>query len=277
MEKIKSRKQLPSWFNLENYKNLERLNDDGLIRQFDLRKILFNNTQKIIDPSSNNPTSEGLYPPVFSNYTYLCISQGYSELLRGAAIWEIPEEWEDHGQTRLFDLPELTSFEKATKQKSAIKFERYRDILDDINELYSNGWTEEQLRSESTARTILNKTRVCDESTHNLHLSIDAWNYSDAEIIQELEKILVSWRRSLGVGRKEKAKAKSSDLIKVLERRYIPLADLLIWGAVSNVKITQALLVDTLFVDIDEAVGETKFTQTHLPHFKKMMSPNYLL
>jgi hypothetical protein len=102
----------------------------------------------------------------------------------------------------------------------------------------------------------------------NVLASIYLEEFTDEEILQELRWLLPRWREQKGIKSRKTSKSRigQKTFVRIIERRLIPLLDLMLWGRRELVSITNAELAYKLF---DGSDGEIKGEE----HLKKVIQP----
>lgn len=279
VKKINNKRDIPSWFSLSNYESLSELTEPEIIEQFELRKFIYNNVEKLTWLLQSCSISERESYGAF-NYLDYKLLKSYEYLIAGEVKWCILKEDELPTQLTCIDTDEdedeeQNSLKSIVSGRTAVAFEKKSAILNYAKRIreYENIVT-----LPDGELMVVNQNSFFlphDESTENLLLSVNLREYTDKEILNEMSKLLAAWRKEKSLQAPNKKYIKSSLTKKIVKRQYIPLADLKIWAALERIELTQALYVDTLFTNSDKVVGETNFKQTLLPNFEKMMNSEY--
>ena len=280
MNIISSRKQIPSWFSLGNYKAfdsysmkelaMEISHRQSIISAFELYKI------KRLAPE--------LYVNHFENRAYKSITNGQPETLKvddtGSSII-LTEELKsgidiehvlksrlsrEQQSVWLTSTSELDSYHRRTKKY----FESFEE-LDNEQEAI----TEIEFVKHFVGNALL--PHDTDDTTRKgTPVTINLEDYSNNEILEALEKNLKLWRKELNISEPPKrVKPRSDEKKKIIDYRILPLIDLELWEAVEEAQIKKSVLMVTLFPDGEN--GEKEYYNKIKKLKDKLLADDYCL
>lgn len=106
-------------------------------------------------------------------------------------------------------------------------------------------------------------------------MSVNLSDYTDEEILDDLAKLLKSWRKDTGTPSKpEPSRASSINLRKIINNRYILLLDGMIFGRILNGAITDELLINHVYPHLE--IQPDSFRKTYKRNARAFASPQCL-
>ncbi len=278
METIKTKKDLPDWFDLKNYDCLVGLSNDELKWQLDARISVINLLKRY--PNENSRQKDMILLKNLPEYQILKEMNNTSPLISSEhqtckTQGKILDVW--LAKTGSISGIKASTVSLINKRQKAIELKWKEDYIESQRDL---GLSEQDKKIHANIYflaqdyNILAKNSDDETICKSLLLDIDIKKYTDKEIISDLAKLLPIWREQLSIEEPQDIKyAKKSDLKKILHYKIIPLADLYIWCKNYNVQIPHRVYAGVLFPDFSR--GEVEFKQTIFPFFKKLVSDEY--
>ncbi|CCK74513.1 conserved hypothetical protein [Oleispira antarctica RB-8] len=253
MSTIKTIKDLPSWFSLDNYRNLDS-SEEALLSLIAEREVRFH----ILGGGASFTHNETFMThirklgmerdsSISTPANYVSWNNGFPQLN--------PEE----NPTCREYLPEgeaVQAFSLVDIHQMGLEAEVFLDNLpldEDCVKSY-----------DSLARHTVGKNKL--SLSINLHLP-------DYQIIEELKKLLPQYREYLESPGPRK-QYKRADLSKILSYKILPLADLTLWAKAEGKHIPLSVLAVSLFPDGSR--GEEDIRKTVIPFMEKVMSHQYI-
>lgn len=106
-------------------------------------------------------------------------------------------------------------------------------------------------------------------------MSVNLSDYTDEEILDDLAKLLKSWRKDTGTPSKpEPSKASSINLRKIINNKYILLLDGMIFGRILNGVITDELIINHVYPHLE--IQPDSFRKTYKRNARAFASPQCL-
>lgn len=114
-----------------------------------------------------------------------------------------------------------------------------------------------------------------EEHGRLISMSVNLSDYTDDEILDDLAKLLKSWRKdTVTPSKPEPSKASSINLRKIINNKYILLLDGMIFGRILNGTITDELLIDHIYPHLD--IQPDSFRKTYKRNARAFASPQCL-
>lgn len=234
MEIIKTIHELPNWFNLDNYQALT-FSEKDLFHQIEYRNVMF----RLIEAEIFVSTPE----------TYLGLLSPREE--SSSFCFKIKQDNPDQLQSSLSISP-LSLIEMQWNGEAANK----------------------HINSSSTTISAPYKSYdlAFSDETNLLNLSISL-NFPDHQIIEELKKLLPTYRNQLNA-KKPGSLYKKSDYSKIISYNILPLTDLIIWAKAEGKHIPLSVLAVCLFPDGSK--GEEDIRKTIIPFMERVTRQIYV-
>lgn len=265
---VKSKNDLPKWFNIERYNFVDDLSDHEVIQELWARWFLHAHRTKAGRADFGQEISR-----IQALWKEICLSARVSD----SAIFCSNKETISN-----FELEKSlnTVFERASAVQPLrlIDFNLSRELSKNnviTDEIESSTKNEGDLTWSSSHAAVNNGYEGL-----NSHISVNLnLLFDDKVIIEQLTALLPAWRQrkiDLGLFSSEPIKRSQVDIDKIRRYRLIPFIDLRIWASINSLRIGSRTLEIALFPHGCEDLGLRFITTTLEPFYKKIMNPHYL-
>ncbi|MFT7109667.1 MAG: hypothetical protein ACI843_001329 [Psychrobacter glaciei] len=278
MSKINSTNELPKWFTLNNYAELNKLNNNEFLNQIYLRA-------QIVKATMSEYFDRNEFLEQFSKHD---IGKIWQQISAGSPMINIDvdvdnslcnqvnDDWlnkfliDDKSQLSIESSPAICGVSATT----ALGFSKAIKRLDVM--VKRPEWGDIECtpdRFNLADMNILNKGIGTGNffQTTLAHVTINLDDFTDKEVIAQFSELLPAWRKTLG---SEKVKtsllSKLSSINKMKKYQFIPWLDLTIWSELMGLTIPHRIYTVALF-PIGEK-GDTEFKQTVLPFILKALN-----
>ena len=273
--------EIPSWFAIENYRALNKLSEEGLIRQLEFRIELINSYKFHTSGNSAQTVSieDFLYPGELERWNHIVSGNPviktnwdtetpeYEEKVPShhleqnsltreeVALRQSIANWSNYEKTNNSRLPATASFSGLNTFNLLNLYEKLKRA-DILNESYPLAGIKDEHFLADINLALNNKAKQID-STSTIYLALRLGKRTDKEILEDLKKLLPLWRNQLGIPPPQKKSASPVLFKKVKPYNIVPYFDLLIWQLFSNCKITYAEQAVALEVKDDDRLKQT--------------------
>jgi hypothetical protein len=277
MSKINSTNELPKWFTLNNYAELNKLNNNEFLNQMYLRA-------KIIKVMMSEDFDRNEFLEKYAKYDVGRIWQQISagspmvhvQTEGNSSCSQVNDDWlnkfliDDKNKLSIESSPAICGISATT----ALGFSKAIKGLDVM--VNRPGWGDIECtpdRFNVADMNILNKGIGTGNffQTTFAHVTINLDDFTDKEVIAQLSELLPAWRKTLG---SEKVKtsllSKLSSINKMKKYQFIPWLDLTIWSELMGLTIPHRICTIALFPTGEK--GDTEFKQTVLPFIIKILN-----
>ena len=233
MKRIKSKKDIP-WFNIDNYKYLDELDEDSLKREVYNHLHLYHELshEKVI--LTDDRLIRGWKSILVGEPNLAC---WYKELSK---INPIKAPIDDAYFAASYSIQPLDIFTATYSVDKLIQMGHVCLRKGTGEKLDVANWTSE---GQSLAGVMQSYNRALNK----MLCSIDLEGYSDAEIISDLKRLLPHYRQALNTPEPITRPVKGAALLKIKSYRVIPLIDLTTWEISTRSKISRRLLSEIVF------------------------------
>ena len=274
MKKIKSKADVPSWFNLDHYNCLKELNFEELKQQIDQRRYLYETASASL--TNGSQIDFGICGEEFDLIKSGSIITRNDMYLGDPPYYD--KEFLIEGDNRLCQSNPISGFKSVQAYLHCLdlienKLLSKNEFLDAktikrIDKLGDLDFVARTLKRYDIAS--LNPFPIEEEY---ITITIDIETFTNSEIKQDLDRLLPIWRKQLDIQEPEVSFQTRSDHTKILEYQIIPLLDLMIWTKLNNTSITKSVYAGILFPDFSR--GDTEMRQTIIPFLKKITGEFY--
>ena len=277
MSKVNSINELPEWFNIDNYKSINKLNDDELWDEFYAHKDM------ILETLGTNPKSY-LHVPYERNEKFKQICNRQVSLREPINVYPPQINLKENGILAISKddeskIKELTLLaEEANKRYeefdlygdervvSALSVSDVMEYSEKCNEFYkSEGVSNENstkygfalfYRARAIGKLAISLLDLKNKFTprvrpinKHLFLKMNWQNNTDKELIAEIERLLPEWRDKCGVIEPKQAiiKGRMDDIEKIRVYQVIAFIDLHFWSQCTGNRIKKSVLAAALF------------------------------
>lgn len=288
--KSKRHTNIPSWFDIKNYKELNMLNEGLLLYQLEFRIELINSYKFHADIDDKAPSAieEYLYnaelrrwisivsghPIVEHNWEdeineeeekiSLSDSKQHNLSEEEISLRQAIENWSDYEKKNVTRLPSAMAF-SGLNTLSLVNLKeklRKKEILNGKYPL--NGIKDAHFLAD--INLVLRETSEIIEEVSPVYLLLRLEKCTDKEIISELKKLLPLWRTQLAIPEPKKKFATPSLIKKIKPYNIIPYLDLLIWQLFNHCRIIYAEQALALGLE-----NENRLKQTVIKHVDKIL------
>ncbi len=276
--KVESKKDLPKWFDIQNYNFNKGLSKPEILNQIHCRAELIIQVSDVIKKNAHPEVIDSLKDCSL----WWQIIEG-SPLIKSNIELEnshIDMDWLDKIGINVKELNLLgIQHSPAIKGIPASKalsigqeieqFNLVKPLSDDsplkgILKLYPSGFNEIDINK-------LKPALRCMQNVSEISVDINIADFSDAEILMQLGDLLPIWRKDTGLHNpKEKGLSKESNYKKIQEYQVIACLDLYMWQVFFGIKIPNRVLTVALFPNGEK--GEKELTETVFPFVNKMVN-----
>lgn len=253
METIKTINDLPSWFSLDNYKNLDSSEESlfSLIAEREVRS-------HILEGGASFTMLEACMTSIRKS---VMARDGSISIPGNNVSWK-----NDYPRPSIKETPTCNEYLPNGKTVQPFSIIDIYQMGLEADVFLNNMSADEDCGKsyDSIARLPAGGTTL--SLSINLHLP-------DYQIIEELKKLLPQYRKLLKSPNPQK-QYKQSDLSKILSYNILPLADLILWAKAENKTITLSVLAVSLFPDGSR--GEEDIRKTIIPFMEKVISHQYI-
>ncbi len=278
MKKISSIKDLPKWFNLDNYKCISSLTTDEIKIQIQIRRDMINGFEFINHTFNDNDNEILTFQYGGDDLNWKQIQQGdvilkkhkYSEKYKLSET-KSKEDSIERYKNEVLNLKSSASISGVT---SLMAYFHVKSLL--VNKLIDEEKEHTNFKTELLEADIdiVKMKYKLQEHLSDVNIQIDLENNTDKEIVADLKKLLPMWREQLSIEEPEGILfSKQIDYEKVRPYKILPLLDLMIWELMTNQKIPLRVMTVALFPNAEK--GETELKQTVIPLTKKLLSEDY--
>jgi hypothetical protein len=267
--------QMPKWFKLENYMAFNELSDFNLRMEF-LKRIKADSEFNSNDNNSflnqievGQPISRPLSIDIPSMSDYL-----ESKKYRVATTDEEQEIYDEI-------LREELAFQSRWRYRSISPF-----LMDDLTiaenvfdisfskNLQANSKSEVQTHvKEWPMSWLIARSKNSGALRGKITINLDAENFTDQEILIDLEKYLKELREMIKIPEPKIIKARNGDYIKAKEYRVFAFFDLMYWARLNNIQIKKSVLAISVFPAGEKSIVE--FNDTISTYMKNIFSLKY--
>lgn len=280
MSGIRSKSDLPKWYMLDNYDELKSLSEPELLNQLKLRLEIISKLQDSIKDNAPDWVINNLYEDIvwqqITKGNPVVKSDAESGINDGSSSFEWLSKFglsaDDLNALSIESSPAIKGFPASL----AVSIGRHIDRLDLIKplendnplagilELYPMGYSDSDIN-------MLKKGIPPLSNNDDIHVGINITDFSNEEILYQLEKLLPLWRKTLKKPNpKGKGLSKSIICKKIIKYQVVAFVDLFIWQHFEQRKIPHKVFVVALFPNGEK--GEYEFKQTILPFVMKVMN-----
>ncbi|WP_241597230.1 DUF6387 family protein [Rosenbergiella epipactidis] len=233
--------ELQSWFNIENYQDVEKLSLRAFYKEFQVRRNICEGMDFF----------EGDHP------TFKMILGGKSLISQTMNM----EELSNHNNSHIHQV----SFKQLESLKRTLELFSHDSFVKGTNEL------KKEIRSQPI--TSIMKDIIKENSDNRLFISFDIKYSSDEEIINALKVMLPIWRDDYQITESKVEKFGLAKIIKLIDYRILPMMDLLLWAKFKKIALTNTVLSRILYPRLtDEIRGEEQLKETDRPLAEKALS-----
>ncbi|WBG91931.1 DUF6387 family protein [Pantoea piersonii] len=241
MDTVQIYKELHTWFNYDNYVDIESCTLKGFHKELQIRKSILNSIEFFgegDDYFDQILAGKPLVSKTVDLNTHLAESQTH---IRQVTFGHVK------GLKRSLEMFSQESFVKGSDQlKKEVR---------------------EKPHTQSMRAVFLgtNESRV--------YTFFDLASSSDDEIIGSLRALLPGWRKEYGIkGRKQEAFGLGK-ILKLTDYRILPMMDLLMWAKLKDISLSNIILSRVLYPKLtDEVRGDEQLKGTDRPIAAKAMS-----
>jgi hypothetical protein len=260
VQKLSFLKELPEWFNLDNYHSLESLTPNELQSQIEHRFFILNTLDGYDDNGNSTPLYESF------------IGEHRRDL---ECIWDgsvcIDEEY--------FGEPYFTVITPLSSQ----------DAISHYHLLKDNGYFDGDNKSKYecdllyfATNDLYTENKKLDPKgdslfTNGYSVNIDLNTYTNKEILDYLKKSLPEWRKKTDCKQPTREQLINKTYKrKVLQYKVIPLIDLITWQAIHGKKVSRKVIFSGVFNDYiqDEPISDKKYDEVVNPFIIKCVGEN---
>jgi len=278
MAKVKSKRDLPKWFNIENYDSFRELSQPEILNQIQCRAKLIMQVNNTL----NEHTPPCVIDDLKGGYLWHTVTKG-SPLIKSSIELENNHNDMDWLGKIGINVKELNllgiQHSLAIKGVSASKILSIGleiDRLDLVKPLSEDSPLKGILKLYPLGfhKIDINKLKPalrCMQDISEVFVDINIADYSDEEILMQLSALLPVWRQETGLHcPKKNGLSKVSIYKKTLDYQVIACIDLYIWQIFHKLKIPNRVLTVALFPNGEK--GEKELTDTVLPFVNKMLN-----
>lgn len=269
-KQIKNKHDLPSWFKLDNYDELNTIDDHELCYQVELRRYMLelieedkNGIAHYLQANSQEIDWEDgeLFKQLFNSKVLLDYP---SDMLVAPA--QLPDDLKLFKTRSISGLNNMEVFLNTAEliSENVIKFTNDNEMFFTGNAPYTdfsfiNTWINQNEQNNTGIATV----------------NIDLANYTNEEILFDLKSTLEIWRRQLDAPSPNHQIAKQLEIKNIKDNRIIPRLDLMVWEQLENKQIISSVLAVVLYPNGEK--GEIYLKQTMPKHLKNMTNNSYRL
>lgn len=279
--RVKSVKELPSWFSLKRYEELADLSEEECWDQVTLRFYLEECLSEDIEVGENNFTEDAyfIWRAIECGVVLIESQKDYmteEERKEQSDFWDDIDRLQDDNLTE-WQRDQQERFEIAKNKWQAISSTRaICGLRVDLADAISQRFREKNLIIDEPK----NKNFMEIESTlffSDVNLGarmfdIDLWggdsvfvqinldSKRDDEIISDFSRLLPKWREEMQVTEPDRVKIKPSFYKKIVAYRVVPYLDLRLWEKNNGFSIPYSVMAAALFPDGER--GDTDLRQT---------------
>lgn len=233
--------ELQSWFNIENYQDVEKLYLKEFYKEFQVRRNIF----------------EGMDFFEGDDATFEMILDGKPLISQTMNMGELSK----HNNSHVHQV----SFRQIESLKRNLEFFAPDSFVKGTGEL------KKEIKSQPI--TSIMKDVIRKDSDNRLFISFDIKNSSDEEIINALKVMLPVWRGDYQIKESKVEKFGLAKIIKLIDYRILPMMDLLLWAKFKKISLTNTVLSRILYPRLtDEIRGEEQLKETDRPLAEKALS-----
>ena len=233
--------ELQSWFNIENYQDVEKLSLREFYKEFQVRKNICEGMDFF----------EGDHP------TFKTILEGKPLISQTMNM----EELSNHNNSHIHQV----CFKHFDSLMRTLELFSHDSFVKGTNEL------KKEIRSQPI--TLIMKDILKKNGDNRLYISFDIKNSSDDEIINALKVMLPVWRDEYQIEESKIEKFGLAKIIKLIDYRILPMMDLLLWAKFKKITLTNTVLSRILYPRLtDEIRGEEQLKETDRPLAEKALS-----
>jgi hypothetical protein len=299
---ISTTKDLPNWFNLENYKCFENTEMRELYHQVTARRDmlycvdLLKNFSQLEDSEScnhffeviNKMDDEDLNKKFNLDHKYdkplaLRILKSWSWMIKGVTIWP-----DSPMHRHIFPYEEISSNNQDNKQEKGMY-----ELLDgghiirptSLANIKSHLAVAEETFKNTTGKSFDQDFAVDDEnidfnklisSTGVVCFELDLYSFKNKDLIEDFKRVLKKWRKELAIEVDSNLTfVTPSHRDTIVNYNIIPYIDLLIWAAAHDCKIPHRVFCAALFPFGEK--GELEFRQTIKVFADSIINKEYVL
>lgn len=275
-------KDIPKWFKQKNYEDIPSFETEEFRTQLEFRAKVLNNIEYIARLLESTP--ELLDSPRRANsYDDYILLESIRQVNTTQTKWLFLSKKDYVGQIDLFGDDTNTEEEPYFKVIKSIKLDTYYDMKKELEELkcVEDKHYETYLKSPDYSRSELNRlcgigAYGCESDNHDLTISINTKDYSDAQILIDLEKVLKNWR--IKVGNKPDQKIYKKQSIKFIHKKHIfAWADLEIYLAINGLKLSKDNKMNVMSQQLGEYINSSTYKDTMEPLFHDVIFNNILI
>lgn len=241
MDTVQIYKELQAWFDYDNYVDVESCTLKGLHKELQVRKNILDSIEFF---------GEG---DVY-----------FDQILAGNPLISKTIDLDTH----------LAESQTHIRQVTFVHIESLKRSLEMFSqESFVKG--SDQLTKEVKEQPLTQSMRAVFMRTNEsrVYTHFDLENSSDEEIIGSLRALLPVWRKEYGIkGRKQEAFGLGR-ILKLVDYRILPMMDLLMWGKLNGVGLSNTILSRLLYPNLtDEVRGEEQLKDTDRPIAEKALT-----
>lgn len=234
-------RELQSWFNIENYQDVEKLSLRDFYKEFQVRRNIF----------------EGMDFFEGDDTTFEMILDGKPLISQTMNMGELS----NHNNSHIHQV----NFGQIESLKRTLELFSHDSFVKGTNEI------KKEIRSQPI--TSIMKDILRDNSDNRLFISFDIKYSSDEEIINALKVMLPVWRGDYQIKESKVEKFGLAKIIKLIDYRILPMMDLLLWAKFKKISLTNTVLSRILYPRLtDEIRGEEQLKETDRPLAEKALS-----
>lgn len=241
MDTVQIYKKLQSWFNYDNYVDVESCTLKGLHKELQVRKNILDSIEFFGEGDvyfDQILAGKPLISKTLDTNTHLAESQTHIRQVTFGHIESLKRSLEMFSQE---------SFVKGSDQLT-------KEV-------------KEQTLTQSM-RTVFMRTNESRVYTH-----FDLKNSSDEEIIGSLRALLPVWRKEYGIKSRKQEAFGLGKILKLVDYRILPMIDLLMWAKLKDVSLSNTILSRLLYPKLtDEVRGDEQLKDTDRPIAERAMS-----
>lgn len=233
--------ELQSWFNIENYQDVEKLSLREFYKEFQVRRNIF----------------EGMDFFEGDDTTFEMILDGKPLISQTMNMGELS----NHNNSHIHQV----NFGQIESLKRTLEYFAPDSFVKGTGEL------KKEIKSQSI--TSIMKDVIRKDSDNRLFISFDIKNSSDEEIINALKVMIPVWRDDYQIKESKIEKFGLAKIIKLIDYRILPMMDLLLWAKFKKIALTNTVLSRILYPRLtDEIRGEEQLKETDRPLAEKALS-----
>lgn len=241
MDRVQIYKEIQTWFDYDNYVDVEFCTLRGLHKEFQVRNSILDSIEFF---------GEG---DVY-----------FEKILAGKPLISREININNH----------LAESQTHIRQVTFAHVEHLRKSLEMLSqESFIKGSDKLKKEVRELPLTLSMRSVVIGKDESRVYTFFDLESSSDDEIIGSLRTLLPLWRKEYGIkGRKQEAFGLGK-IIKLVDYRILPMMDLLMWAKLKNVSLSNTILSRVLYPKLtDEVRGDEQLKDTDRPIAEKALS-----